>query len=155
MSRRTLFILLFISLAVNLFVIGAAAGAFLFGARLHGRMAVPRGAPVMLAAAAALPDDQKEAYRQTLRAEAGVVGPKLREAHQLRRQAWMRLGTDPLDAKGIAADLDRARALETEARAEVDHTILDFSARLAAPDRARLGQALGQPPRRGPRPPPP
>lgn len=158
MSRRTLYILLFVSLAVNLFVVGAAVGAFVFGARMHRHVTEPRGGPAMLAAAAALPDDQREAYRQALRTEAGAVGPRLREAHQLRRQAWGRLGADPLDAKGIGADLDRARALETQARGDVDHAILNFSARLPAADRARLGQALAQPMRRGPpggAPPPP
>lgn len=155
MSRRTLYILLFVSLAVNLFVIGAAAGAFIFGMRLHGHPSETRGGPAMLAAAAALPDDQREAYRQALRAEAQVVGPKLRQSREARHAAWARLGAEPLDAKGIAGDLDRARALETEARGDVDHAILDFAGRLPAPDRARLGQALANPPHRGPRPPPP
>lgn len=151
MSRRTLYILLFVSLAVNLFVIGAAAGAFLFASRMHRHAVEPRGGPAMLMAAAALPDDQREAYRQALRAEAGAVGPRLREAHRIRREAWGRLGAEPMDARGIGADLDRARALETDARGAVDHAILNFSARLAPADRARLGQALAQPMRRGPR----
>lgn len=155
MSRRTLFILLFASLALNLFVIGAAAGVFLFGPHLH-RMPPPRGGgPPMMAAAAVLPDDQRAAYQTALRAEAAHVGPQLREARQIRREAWSRLGADPLDAAGIAADLDRARALETQSRADVERAILGFAARLPAAERARLGEALAQPARRGPRREPP
>lgn len=152
MSRRTLYILLFVSLAVNLFVIGAVAGAFLFGQPMHRRHPEMRAGPAMMSAAAVLPDDRREAYRQALGAHAAAVGPKLREARQLRRGAWMRLATDPVDSGGINADLDRARALESEARAEIDRTILNFAVGLPAADRARLGQALAQPPRRGPGP---
>lgn len=156
MSRRTLFILLFASLALNLFVLGAAAGVYLLGPRLHGP---PRGGgPAMMAAAAALPEGQRAAYREALRAEAVRVGPQLRQARQVRREAWTRLGADSVDMAGISADLDRARALELQARADVDRVILGFAAKLPAADRARLGQALAQPPRGGmrrePRPPP-
>ncbi|MFC3070941.1 periplasmic heavy metal sensor [Phenylobacterium soli] len=149
MSRRTLIILLFVSLALNLFVIGAATGAFVLGERMHRRTMEPRGGPAMLVAAQALPDEEREAYRKALRAQAGAVGPKLRESHKIRREAWGRLGADPLDAKGIAADLDHARALETGARGDVDHAILEFAEHLPAADRARLGQALAQPMRHG------
>jgi uncharacterized membrane protein len=150
MSRRTLFILLFASLALNLFVLGAVAGVYLFGPRMHRHAGESRGGgPAMIAAAADLPDDQRAAYRESLRTEAQKVAPQLREARQIRRDAWTRLGSDPVDPAAINADLDRARSLELAARAEVDRTILDFAARLPAADRARLGQALAQPPRRG------
>jgi uncharacterized membrane protein len=112
----------------------------------------------MMAAAAALPESQQAAYREALRAEAVRVGPQLRQARQVRREAWTRLGADSVDMAGISADLDRARALELQARADVDRVILGFAAKLPAADRARLGQALAQPPRGGmrpaPRPPP-
>jgi uncharacterized membrane protein len=157
-SRRTLYILLFVSLALNLFVIGAAAGVYLFGPRMHGRPPEFRGGgPAMIAAAAGLPDNQRAAYRDALRAEAQKVAPQLREARQVRRQAWTRLAADPADPTAISAELDRARTLEAAARADVDRTILEFAAKLPVADRARLGEALAQPPRRGGRhgPPPP
>jgi uncharacterized membrane protein len=156
-SRRSLFILLFVSLALNLFILGAAAGAFLFGARFHERPSQFRGGGnPMLAAAQALPDDQREPYREALRSGAMAVGPKLRDARMLRHDAWLRLGADPVDAAAVTADLDRARALETEARGEVDRAIVGFAAKLPAGQRGALGAALANPPqRRGPRPPPP
>jgi uncharacterized membrane protein len=149
-SQRTLLVALFVSLAVNLFVLGALAGVYLFGPRLHHRPPEFRGGgPPMMAAAAALPEDQRAAYHEALRAEAMRVGPQLREARQIRRQAWARLAADPVDGGAITADLDRSRALETQARADVDHAILGFAVKLPAAERARLGQALAEPPRRG------
>jgi uncharacterized membrane protein len=152
-SRRTLFILLFVSLALNLFVIGAGAGAYLFGDGFHGRRPPPpRGGPML--AAAVLPEAEAQAYRDALSAEALAVRPTLRQARMMRRDAWLKLGTDPVDAAGIVADLDKARALQAQAQSEVDRKIVDYAVHLPAADRARFGAALAQPPqRRGPRPP--
>lgn len=157
MSRRTLFIILFASLAVNLFVIGLGAGAFIFGDRLEGplgghfghrRAPEFRGGPPMMAAAQALPDDQREAYRDALSAEALAVRPKLREARQIRHDAWLKLAADPADAAGAASDLDRARALDNEARTVIDRRIVDFAARLPAAQRKTFAEALSLPPQR-------
>jgi uncharacterized membrane protein len=157
-SQRSLLFALFVSLAVNLFVLGALAGVYLFGPRLHHRPPDFRGGgPAMMAAAATLPDDQRAAYHEALRAEAMRVGPQLHEARQIRRGAWAKLAADPVDAGAITTDLDRSRALETQARAEIDRAILGFAVKLPAAERARLGQALAEPPRHGGRhgPPPP
>ena len=151
MSRRTLYIILFVSLAVNLFAIGLGAGAFFFGERLRPHRPPPEfrgGGPPMMAAAAALPDNSREAYRDAISAEALAVRPKLKEARQLRHDAWMKLAGDPVDADTVAADLDRARALESEARAAIDRRIVDFTARLPAAERGPFAQALSTPPQR-------
>jgi uncharacterized membrane protein len=154
MRPRTLYILLFVSLAVNLFVVGAAVGALVLGAHFHGMIGRgPRGGVPMMAAARSLPADQAEAYRQMLRGEVEAVGPKMRQARQLRRAALARLGSDPLDAGAILRDLDAARSLESEARGQIDHRIVDFAYRLPPDQRARFGQALALPPHRGPPPP--
>jgi uncharacterized membrane protein len=155
MRQRTLLILLFVSLAVNLFVVGALVGALVLGARLHGLVGRgPRlGGPPMAVAARVLSPDQAQAFRQMLREEASAVGPKIRQARQLRRDALGRLAGEPLDPQPILRDLGSARALEAEARGEVDQRIVEFAARLPADQRARLGEALAHPPHRGPAPP--
>ncbi|THD79835.1 MAG: periplasmic heavy metal sensor [Phenylobacterium sp.] len=157
MSRRTILILLFVSLALNLFVLGAVAGARFFGERGPGHRPEFRGGPPMFAAGAALSDTERSAYQDVLHSAAADAAPKLRQARALRHDAWSRLGTDPVDAAAIAADLDHARALETEARGDVDHKIVDFAAKLPVADRGKLGQALSTPPQRrgGQRQPPP
>jgi uncharacterized membrane protein len=158
MSRRSLLVLLFASLALNLFVLGAVAGAAFLGGRFHHHRPAPRGGAPMFAAAAALPQAERTAYSDTLRAAAAEAGPKLREARAARREAWGRLAADPPDAAAVTAELDRARALEAQAREDVDHRVVDFAARLPPPERHALAQALAAPPQRhGPRhdPPPP
>jgi len=146
-SRRTLLILLFVSLALNLFVLGAGAGAFIFGERLFPhRPPSFRGGPPMFAAAATLPEAEAQAYRDQLSAQALAIRPKMREARMLRHDAWVRLGAEPVDAAGIAADLDKARALQAEAQSEVDRKTVDFAAKLPAGERARFGEAMAQPP---------
>lgn len=147
MSRRTLLILLFVSLALNLFVLGAGAGAFLFGERLFPHRAPAfRGGPPMFAAAATLPDPEAQAYRDALSAQALAVRPTMRQARSLRHDAWIRLGADPVDAAGVIADLDKARALQAQAQSDVDRKIVDFAAKLPAAERARFGEAMAQPP---------
>jgi uncharacterized membrane protein len=145
-SRRTLLIIVFVSLALNLFVLGAGAGAFLFGERLFPHRPPPfRGGPPMFAAAAVLPEAEAQAYRDALSAQALAVRPKLHEARTLRHDAWTRLGDDPVDAAGVVADLDKARALQAEAQSAVDKQIVEFAAKLPAAERARFGQAMAQP----------
>jgi uncharacterized membrane protein len=100
----------------------------------------------MFAAAATLPEGQAEAYRDALSAQALAVRPKLREARTLRHDAWTRLGAEPVDAAGVAADLDKARGIQAEAQSEVDRKIVEFVAKLPAPERARFAQAMAQPP---------
>ena len=169
MSRRTLFIVLFVSLAVNLFVVGLGAGAFLFGDRLGDRFGGPFAGPFgqhrpppfrgggrgIMAAVHTLPADQQAAFMKAISDEAMVTGPKMREARELRRGAWQKLAADKVDPQAVTADLDRARALEGEGAAAVEHQFVDFAARLPATQRAALSQTLLNPPfprggRRGP-----
>jgi len=145
-SQRNLVILLFVSLALNLFILGAAAGAYVFGDRMHHRRPEFRGGNPMLMASSVLPDNEAQAYREALSAQVMAERQKVREARQIRHDALARLGNDPVDAAAITGDLDRARALETDARGEIDHTIVQFAAKLPPADRAKLGQALSQPP---------
>ncbi|MDB5442983.1 MAG: hypothetical protein JWP73_1359 [Phenylobacterium sp.] len=150
MSRRTLVILLFASLALNLFVLGAAAGVTVLADLFHPK---PPQAP-MMAAAALLPEGQRDAYRESLNDAAAAARPKLRQARRLRREAWTRLGAEPLDAAGVLADLDRARALQSQAQDEIDRKIVELAAPMPAAQRAKLGAALAQPPQRRAAPPP-
>jgi uncharacterized membrane protein len=148
-SQRNLFILLFVSLALNLFILGAAAGAYVFGDRMHHRHPEFRGGGnPMLSAASVLPDNEAEAYREALSAQVMAERQKVHEARSIRHDAFVRLGADPVDAAAVTGDLDRARALETDARGEIDHAIVQFAAKLAPADRAKLAQALAQPPQR-------
>ncbi|MDB5450689.1 MAG: hypothetical protein JWQ52_1817 [Phenylobacterium sp.] len=142
MSRRTLLIALFASLALNLFVIGALAGAM--GVRLHGFGRESHAHAGMQGAGTVLSPEHREAWRTELRAQAATSGAKLRQARMLRRGAWARFATDPFDAPAILADLDRSRALEMDGRAELDRRIVAFAGGLPTDERVRFAEALTQ-----------
>lgn len=157
MSQRNILVVLFVSLAVNLFLLGAGAGALLLGDRLHGP---PRGGPrpggqPLMAAAESLPPDQADAFREAVRDQVQAVAPKMRQARELRRAALARLGSQPLDIAPILKDLDQSRAMQTEAQDEVDHAIVQFASHLPPDQRTRLGEALARPPHRQGQPPMP
>lgn len=161
-SRRTLMIALFVSLAANLFSVGLLVGGYLAGprgtpphaARVLGLGPGP-GPGAMLSAAAALSPEQRDAFRESWRAQAREARPRLREARQVRREAYQRFVREPFDASAALTDLDRARRLELEGRALADRQLVEFAATLPAADRIRFGKALAAPRasgRRGPDP---
>jgi len=146
MSRRTLLIVAFVSLALNLFLIGGIVGAGVTGLRPHLPRPEARSGPGMMAAARVLTDAQREAWRAMLREQAQASGPALREARAVRRDAWRRIGEEPMDTQAILAELNRSRTLEQEARTAMDRRMVAFVADLPAGERERVGRALSQPP---------
>lgn len=146
MSPRGLAIALFVSVALNLFAIGAVVGGFVVAERLHGMTLVQRpGAgpqQPLWTAADALPTAHRDAYRALLRDQALPVGLQLRQARQARRQAWAGLMTEPFDATGTAKTLADARTLELQARGGIEQKIVEFAATLPAEERAKLAQGL-------------
>lgn len=146
MSPRALAIALFASVALNLFGIGAVVGGFVIAHRLH-EMA-PQRAPVgqgpLWKAADALPPERRDAYHDLLRGQALTVGQQVRQARMARRQAWAGLMAEPFDAKGTAKNLAAARALEIQARGDVEQKIVEFAATLPPAERAQLAQGLAR-----------
>ncbi len=150
MSQRNLTIALFVSLAVNLFAIGAVVGGLVIGTRMaQGRESAMRpGPPAFFQAAAALSPERQEAYRQTIRGEVGQVRRKLTQAGEVRREAWRDLGDEPLDPAAVRRDLARAQAIEAEARSAVEGRVVDFAGQLSAQERQAFAEALARPPSR-------
>ncbi|MDP3853371.1 periplasmic heavy metal sensor [Phenylobacterium sp.] len=145
MSRRTLAIILFVSLAMNVFLIGAVVGGLVVGQRFrHERPAMARSGPPLWAAANQLAPEQRRAYRQLLRGEAGEVRDGMRSVHEARTQAWRGLAAEPFDPAAAKRDLNAARLRETQIRAGVDGRIVDFAAKLPPSDRAALAEGLAQ-----------
>jgi len=144
MSPRNLTIALFLSLAVNLFVIGTGVGVFVIGHRLHGEGAQPRRPQPLWAAADSLPVEQRDAYRRLLQSQAMGVGQQIRDARRARRDAFEALGEDPFDANATRKRLADARTLEVQARGEVESRIVDFAATLPPEERAELARGLMQ-----------
>jgi uncharacterized membrane protein len=140
MGRRGLLIALIVSLAVNLFAVGAVVGALFLGPRMH--MAV-RGPPFWTAAAE-LPPARRDAYRRMLRGDAGEVREAMRDARRARRDAWRSIGESDFRPQETAARLDHARRLEMQARSVVERRILDFAVTLPPDERAVLAEGLAK-----------
>ena len=145
MSRKTLLITLFVSLALNLFAAGALVGGLVIAARRPPPVAAPaaRPGPALWAAGATLPPPERRAYHEILRSEAPQMGEKLREARKARREAWDRMKQEPFDAPGAEQDLDRAMQLEIQARRRVERRLVEFARRLPPEERARFAEGLG------------
>lgn len=148
MSRQGLIAALLVSLAVNLFVIGGVAGAFLMQFRLHAGPPMGPPRPPLFAmseeVAAQLTPEHRQQWLNTVRQAAAGAGPRLRQAHELRREAWSRLSADPVNGQAIVAELTQARMLELQARGDIDSRIVNFAGTLPADERKRLADKLSR-----------
>jgi uncharacterized membrane protein len=153
MFQRPRPILLVVSLALNLFLIGTVVGGLVVGQRLRAMRPPPeRGGPALWAAARGLSPEHRGAYREVLRGEGGEVRAKLRAAREARMQAWKTLGQEPFDADAVRQRLAAARTQDTAARQELEDRLVAFAAGLPADERGKLADGLSQPgPRRPPR----
>jgi uncharacterized membrane protein len=143
MTSRKLTIVLFVSLACNLFLVGAVVGGLVVGARFRAApMMEGRSAAPVLRAADSLTPEQRRAYRQALRGEAMPMAGALREARLARQDAWRGLMREPFDEAQTIADLDRARAREMEARGAVERRVVHFAGTLSPEERVRFAEGL-------------
>jgi uncharacterized membrane protein len=151
MFQRPRPILLVVSLALNLFLIGTVVGGLVVGQRLRAIRPPPeRGGPALWAAARGLSPEHRDAYREVLRGEGGEVRAKLRAAREARMQAWKTLGQEPFDADAVRQRLAAARTQDAAARQELEERLVAFAAGLPDDERARLAQGLSQPGARHP-----
>ena len=159
MTPRALGVALFVSLAFNLFLVGAIVGGFVIGHRLHAVVMAPHPpAHPLWTAADSLPPAHRQAFQALLRDQGMTVAIQIHQARRDRRDAWAGLMAEPFDAAAISKRLADARALELQARGGVEDKIVAFAATLPAVERARLADGLahsnpapraGMPPMRG------
>jgi uncharacterized membrane protein len=145
-------IILGVSLALNLFLLGAGVGVVVVGARLVGeRSDLRRGGEGQRMAAAfqALPPERREALRDIMRTQALDAAEDLRAAREARQEATRLMTADPYDATGVAAALTRAREAEGRARARIDATLASKLAGLSPQERAVFARLLMRGPGRG------
>ncbi|HET9159628.1 MAG TPA: periplasmic heavy metal sensor [Caulobacteraceae bacterium] len=151
MNGKILPIALAISLTLNVFIVGAAVGAFGARARFTPMRPPPARAMVgnpVLRVADQLPPDVANAYRQRIRAELDASRPLQQEARSARQQASDTFAQDKFDKPAALAALAKARTNEVAAREKLETTIVDFAADLPQDQRQVLSRAL-RPPRPG------
>ncbi len=151
MDRRVLWAGLFVSLALNVFVVGAFMGSRLIRedtppASAESRPLRPRS-PVIQAVRSLSPQSQA-AWRAQSAGFARTVGPDTREARRLVRETLRSLGEDHVDTAAAIANLTRARSLEHASRTAMDRRLVAFAASLPPEERAKFAEALSHQPRR-------
>ncbi len=154
MSRKTLLIALFGSLALNLFLVGAVAGGLVVGQKVRAERPhmAQRPNPPLWRAGDALPPDQAQAYRRALRDQSPEVREAMRAARTARMEAWRSIGQEPFDPAAAKRRLADIRAQEADARGQIENDTIDFAAGLSPEERKVLARGLTERPR-GPQPP--
>lgn len=100
--------------------------------------------PPIWTAGEQLSPENRVALRQTLRAVNQKNQPIIRQARQERRSALQALSTPGADPAEVARRLANARALEQEARTNVESALAAFAATLPPAERAALAEGLQQ-----------
>ncbi len=132
------------SLVLNVFLVGAVAGAIIVRGRLAQMAAPPpprQPAGLMRGLQALAPDDRM-AFRRAMRDRAATVEPILREARAARLQAVDEFARPTFDRAAALAALARAREAEGRARAQLEEGVVAFASGLPADKREALGLAL-------------
>ncbi len=154
MTGRKTTIAILCSVALNLFLVGALAGVLVVSIR--SAAGHPSGRQWLRGAAMSLTSDDRGRLFATLRGQATIVRPLAAQARDLRQGAWGQLGGATFDSTLVKATLARARALDQQARATVEDSVVDFAATLPQSERQTftrsMQRALAGGERPGPRP---
>jgi uncharacterized membrane protein len=135
MRPRWLIVGLVASLALNLFLLGAAAGIVALGARMaHGGAGQRAG--LFVRATRDLPEPAGHDMRVMLRDAWLQVRPVADQSRQLRRDAWTALADPKPDPAAIKLKLAQSRQLDASARAAGEERLVDYVLTLPPADRA-------------------
>lgn len=141
MSSRTLKIVCALSLLLNIFLIAGVA-ASLFWLRVQRPM-ISAGA--MRIAGAELPEAERKAFREALRAARREVRPTALEGRQARHDAAALLRAPVVDQPALAAALARVRSADVAVRAHIENRAVTFVATLPQASRAKLADGMERP----------
>jgi uncharacterized membrane protein len=136
--------LLFLSVALNLLVIGAIAGAFGAGVRLQREVgdAVVARMPGPRAFLAALPPETREIMRRELADSWGESRELRRAALQARRDAFAAASAEPYDAERVRAAFAQLREADQRAIGVFHDNVVEAFARLTPEQRSEAMDAL-------------
>lgn len=142
MSERFRTIVLAISLAVNVFIVGAAAGgAFMWHASGPLRSAIPvRGG--LGVAAHTLPMVERKTFRQMLRQARQEAASDIAAARSGRLKLAQLMVAEPLNREAIDAQLAAIRQSDIALRARLEKAVVDFAETLTPADRKSFVDGL-------------
>lgn len=154
MKPRWLYVGLIASVALNLFLGGLIVGAVVVARRAGEARAMPAAvlrAPIWRAGDG-LDQPYRQAFRKTVREAVLATRDDIREGRRLRQEALGQVGQPAYDPAAVIAKLRRGRALDQQARGEVEDAIMRFATTLPPDQRAILSQGLRRPLQRPARP---
>jgi uncharacterized membrane protein len=142
MSNRARTIVLAISLAFNVFIVGAAVGgAYMwhaFGPHRPGIAA--RGG--LGRAAEKLPAAERKAFRQMLAQTRKDAASDVAVARSGRMKLAQLMTADPIDRQAIDAQLSVIRQADSALRAKLEKTVIDFFETLTPSERQTFVEGL-------------
>jgi uncharacterized membrane protein len=144
MSRFPWRTLLFISVALNLLIVGAVTGAFVAGVRLQrqaGEAVVDR-MPGPRAFLRAMPPDTRALMRRELADSWDQSRQARASALQARREAFEAVAAEPYDAERVRAAFERLREADQRAIGVFHDNIADAFGRLTPAERRQALDAL-------------
>jgi uncharacterized membrane protein len=143
MRGRWLTIGLTLSVALNLFLIGAGAGVIALGVRMARE--TPAGAPRpagLLLATEALPQPARRNIRLMMRDVRDEVKADSDRSLALRRDAWGALADPKPDPAAIEQKLAQSRQIDIGVRTRVEQRIIDYAVKMPPADRATLAAGM-------------
>ncbi len=137
-------VVLAVSVAANLVLAGVVVGA---GVRLAGADGRPDPREIEApfdprAGAAELSPEQRRAFREAFVGEGLRSAPLFRELRDARDAFDAAVRTDPFDADGARAALDRIRDASTQLQERSNEVMVDMLADMPAAERAQMLDAM-------------
>jgi len=151
MRPRWLIVGLVISVALNLFLVGAGAGIVALGLSIARENAGARPAAFFWATAR-MSQPARRDTRSMLLALRDQVQPEVQRSRALRLQGWSGLSVPKPDTAAIKGALAQSRQIDISVRAKVEAGIIDHVAQLPQADRAAyaagISREINTPPKR-------
>ncbi len=140
MRRPWLIVGLVVSLALNLFLIGAAAGVIALGLRMASQNPARPGA--LLRASRDLPQPDRRRLRASLAETWRGLRPDVERSRALRIAAWSALGDPKADPAAVKAQLAESRQIDQATRAKAEERLVDAVRALPPADRVLFAQGM-------------
>ena len=143
MRSRWLIVGLVVSVALNLFLVGAGAGIIALGLRLAQQSAGARPAALFWAAEGMSQPARRE-FRHGLIALRDQIQPDVDRSRALRSQAWGSLAAAKPDPAAIKLALAQGRQIDQAVRTRAEEHVVDQIAALPPADRAAYAAGMRQ-----------
>lgn len=141
MRPRWLIVGLVVSVALNLFLVGAGAGIVALGVSLAKENASGRPG-VFFWATNPMPQPSRRKVRSWLAGEREQIRPDVERAFAVRLQAWDGLAAARPDPAAIKQGLAQGRQLDLSVRTKVEDGVVDQVAALPPAERAAFAAGM-------------